>query len=326
MNTHTDTLTQDVTSDQVPVPSNTETNSSEALLNVPNITAPSLASSAMLVDLSISKWEGKKKDKRASKAVTTNNGAQDGVANVHKKLLGNCKELQDVLTQGGKIRNTIHYGMTLPWSDKGTRLLPTAMYFDYTTKMSGAIAEFDTLVSTFLSAYQWEISQAQAKLGSLFDITEYPTTDELASKFNVSLTYTPLPDAGDFRVDIPNDAMNEIKKTYSDYYSRSISSAMNDIWTRLHEALTRMSERLDYAGKDDKKTFRDTLVTNVMDIVNILDKCNLTNDSQMSACKNKLTDMLYGITPEVLRESDETRADTKRNIDKVIASLPSLEV
>ena len=326
MNTQTDTLTQDTTVGQDPAPTNVEKQGRESLLSEPNITTPSLASSAMLVDLSISKWEGKKKDKRASEDVATNNNAESGVANVHKKLLGNCKELKDILSKGGHIRNNVHYAMTLPWSDTGTRLLPTAMYFDYTKEMSKEVNEFDSLVSTFLSSYQWEISQAQAKLGDLFDITEYPTTDELASKFSVNVTYAPLPDTGDFRVDIPNDAIAEIKQTYSSHYARSIDSAMNDIWTRLHDTLTRMSERLDYTGKDDKKTFRDTLVSNVISMVDILDKCNLTQDSHMSACKNKLEDIFYGVTPDVLRESDETRADTKRNIDKVIATLPSLEV
>ena len=55
--------------------------------------APSISSSAMLVELSISTWTGRKLDKQASQVVTTTNNASSGVANVHKKLLGDCAEL-----------------------------------------------------------------------------------------------------------------------------------------------------------------------------------------------------------------------------------------
>lgn len=62
-------------------------------MNAPTINAPSIASSAVLIDLSISTWTGRKLDKRASNDVTASNNAAKGVANVHKKLLGDCAEL-----------------------------------------------------------------------------------------------------------------------------------------------------------------------------------------------------------------------------------------
>ena len=43
-------------------------------------TAPTLGSSAMLVEVNISNWVGRKKDKRASEDVVTQNHAAAGVA------------------------------------------------------------------------------------------------------------------------------------------------------------------------------------------------------------------------------------------------------
>ena len=95
-------------------------NVSDTLTN----SAPSISSSAMLVELSISTWTGRKLDKRASQDVTSTNNAVTGVANVHKKLLGDCAELDIIQKFVGNVRN-IHYAMTMPWSDTGIRLLPT---------------------------------------------------------------------------------------------------------------------------------------------------------------------------------------------------------
>jgi hypothetical protein len=103
--------------------------------------APSIGSSAMLVELQISQWTGRKKDKRASATVTSQNYADTGTAAVNKKLLGHCEELDAIHKFTANARN-IHYSMTMPWSDSGMRLLPTAQYFAYHKQMTELQNEF----------------------------------------------------------------------------------------------------------------------------------------------------------------------------------------
>ena len=293
--------------------------------NVPNITTHSISSSAMLVEFGVSQWMGRKKDKKASADVAMDNHAETGVASVSKKLLGTCVELDTVHKLTGNIRN-IHYGMTMPWSDTGLRLLPTAQYFKYHQIMSAGGTEYWRLVAGFLGVFEWLKSQAQAKLGDLYNPAEYPTLAEIERKFAFNLSYIPLPDAGDFRVDVGNDALAQVKTDYEEYYGRQITNAMNDVWARLHDVLTRMSSQLSYKSDGKKEVFRDSLVGNVIDMVELLDVCNVTGDSQMAALKAKLSDAMYGVTADVLREDTFTRDDTKRTVDQIIASLPSLEV
>mgnify|MGYP001340250210 FL=1 len=291
----------------------------------PLTNTPSISSSATLVELGISKWTGRKLDKRASADVASANYAKTGVANVHKKLLGDCAELKAIDTIVGVAR-TAHYSMTMPWSDTGLRLLTTKAYFKYHETMTEIQASFDDCVNTFLQAYDWEITQAQAKLGDLFNRNDYPTTESLGNKFGFRLSYMPLPEAGDFRLDINNEAQAEMKTHYETYYTTQLNNAMNDIWQRAFKCLSNMSERLDYASHESKKVFRDTLVTNVLDIVDLLSVCNVTNDSQMEAMRMKLEDTLQGVTPDALREDEFLRAETKKSVDEVIKSLPSLDI
>lgn len=287
--------------------------------------APTISSSSMLVELSISTWTGRKKDKRASEDVTSMNHAAAGVAAVNKKLLGDCAELIAVQKFTANLRNA-HYAMTMPWSDTGLRLLPTTQYFKYHQQMTALQTEYERLVQLFLDAYDWEISQAQTKLGDLFLRDDYPTLDSLRKKFRFGLTYIPLPDAGNWIIDLQNDAAEELRAHYENYYSTQLSGAMNDVWKRTYEALSRMSERLDYADHEQKKVFRDTLVSNVIDMVELLNVCNVTGDSQMSALAMKLDDALRGVTPDALREDGYLRAETKRAVDDVIKALPSIDL
>ena len=296
-----------------------------AMQAAPAIATPTISSSAMLVELSIGAWTGRKKDKKASEEVTTNKGAAVGVAAVNKKLLGDCAELDAIQKFVANTRNA-HYASTLPWSDTGLRLLPTAAFFTYQHNMTALQGEFNTLVDKFLAAYDWEITQAQVKLGDLFNADEYPTADRLREKFRFRTNYIPLPEVGDWRVDMEKETVATLQEHYNSYYSGALETAMKDVWGRMHEALAKMSERLDYTDDANKKIFRDSLVDNVIDIIDLLRDFNVTGDSQMEAMRQQLEEAMRGVTPDALREDQSFRADTKRNIDALIKALPSLDI
>ena len=88
-----------------------------------------------------------------------------------------------------------------------------------------------------------------------------------------------------------------------------------------------MSERLTTDGEHKhKKTFRDTLVTNLVDVVDLLQTCNITKNTQMENMRMDLEDTLRGVTPDALRASESLRINTKAAIDKAIMELPSLDI
>ena len=290
------------------------------------IEVPSLASSAMLVELSISVWTGRKKDKRESKTVANQNYADSGVVSVNKMLLGDCDKLKAINELRGKMRNHVHYAMTMPWSDVGTvRLLSTKAYPDYHQQMTALIAEGEKLVDEFVDDFDFAKARAQAQLGNLYVHDDYPTAEQIRSKFGFRLNYSPIPDAGDFRVDIGNEAVAQLKADYEKFYGDQLSKAMGDVWKRMHTALTNMSDKLtDSNGK--KQVFRDTLVSNALSMVDLLTTCNVTGDSQMEAMRQRLESTLRGVTPEGLRDDEFLRAETKSKVDDILKSLPSLDI
>lgn len=291
----------------------------------PTINTPSISSAAVLVELSISTWTGRKLDKTVSNEITATKHAQKGTANVNKKILGDCAELDAVQKFAANVRNA-HYAMTLPWSDTGLRLLTTKNYFGYQQQLTALQAEFNNLVEKFLAAYGWEVGQAQVRLGALFNANDYPSADSIRDKFKFNINYMPVPEAGDFRLDVSNEANKQLAEHYNNYYQTQLKTAMQDVWTRAHSALSKMSERLDYADHQTKKIFRDSLVDNVLEVVELMDTCNITGDTHMSAIKTKLRDALSGVTPDALRQDEYYRLETKRKVDEAIASLPSINL
>lgn len=277
----------------------------------------------MLVELSISSWTGRKKDKAASADVTIQNSARSGVASVNKKLLGDCAELVAVQKFAANVR-TSHYAMTMPWSDSGMRLLPTTMYFKYHEQISALQAEFDRLVEQFLDAYDWEVVQAQAKLGTLFHRDEYPTVDSLRDKFGFRLSYIPLPDAGDWRVDIENDAQNALREQYSVFYGKQVEGAMRDIWERLHTHLVRFVSQLNVDEEGKKGKIYASTMENVLQLTDLLEATNYTGDPSLTLAQNRIRAALDGVDKDDLVRNDGFREDTKKAMQAAIDALPGM--
>lgn len=276
--------------------------------------APSISSSAMLVELNISVWTGRKFDKQVSAEIDSQKHTTTRAGNYNKKLFAD-EPIFDAIGKFAGNARTFHYYATMPWSDSGLRLLTTKMYFDYQAQITQKQSEFYQLTQKFLDHYDDMIARAHTKLGSLFNPEDYPTKDEVASKFRFSVKYCPVPEVGDFRVDVNNEALQFLQTSYSEYYDEQIKNAYADVWQRTHEALLNMSNKL--AG-EKKQIFRDSLVSNVTEVVDLLDAFNITDDPKMRQARSKIQSALSGITPEALREDDALRLDTKQRVDDLL--------
>jgi hypothetical protein len=301
----------------------------------PNIEVPTIGSSAVQVTVNFSQSAFRRLDRKESEKVTTANGAIKKAASVHKSLLPQCEQLTAIHLFVGRSR-TAHYSMTLPWCDKGPRLLPTANLAAFHEHITGIQDKFNELCEAFYAVYPWEVAEAEAARGGAgtltndrngqFDTSLYPPLEEVRKKFKMSIAYMPVPERGGFITDLQADASVMVNDHYDEFYRSATSSAMNEVWKKLYVPLQNMSERLDYPTRKENTKFRDTLVSNVMDIVSLLKVFNITNDPHLEACRVKLEEALYGVTPDGLRDDDTFRAQTKRSVDAVLKTLPSIDL
>ena len=289
---------------------------------LPELTIPSISSSALRVGLSISAPTMRKQDKRATSQVISHNNARKGSANVSKKLImSNAHE--DMTRLIAQIR-AFHREQTVPWGDLGDRLVSNQNLIDYKNNMAQLEDEFWDGAQQILADYPQAVAQAQLQLGDMFNESEYPSVEVLRRKFKFSLVFEAVPDVGDFRVDIGNQAASEMREQYKQVLSDRINAVHQDLAERLAEPLQRMSKGLDYHEGEKPSGFRDTLVDNVLSIVDLMRSCNLNGNAHIAGIQQDLRDTLKGVTPDGLRRDPNLRADTKRKVDAIIKNLPSL--
>jgi hypothetical protein len=280
----------------------------------------------MLVDLNISVWTGRKQDKRVSEEIDAAKSTKTKAGNYHKKLLAGTQKLDDLQKLVTGIR-AWHYAQTLPWSDGGSRLLPMKNFFDYKATLNDLETQFNEAVEAFLTDYPTLVSAAAFQLGDLFDSEEYPNADRLRDKFRFRFVFLPVPDVGDFRIDINEQHKEELKAQYESFYENKLSEAMQDAWARLHECLSKMSEKLANApsprmtkdGEVYTQIFRDSLVTNAVELCELLTKLNVTNDAKLENARKTLESLIVGVSPKDLREDEHMRLDVKSKVDEILS-------
>jgi hypothetical protein len=277
----------------------------------------SIASSAVLIDLNISVWTARKLDKNVSKEIDINKNTTIKAGNYNKHILAGSDQLEKITKLAGEIREW-HGRQTLPWSDTGTRLLPMTNFFDYKQQLGVYEAEFKSRINTFIQQYPNIIQSMVYKLGNLFDRSEYPDADKIESKFNLRYTIMPVPETKDFRVDIADDIREEMQKEYQKAYEGRVETAMSDAWSRLHNTLEHMVDRL---SGDDKKIFRNSLVDNALELTNLLTRLNVTKDPKLEQARQALEQSLVGVTADDLRESQGARQEILSRVNEIMESI-----
>jgi hypothetical protein len=291
----------------------------------------SIASSAMLVEMSISTWTARKLDKKVSTQVDFDKGTKTRAGNYNKNLLAGTGFL-DTITKYAATARAWHLSQTLPWSDNGLRLLPMSNFLTYKSQLATLEKNYMALVDKFIIAYPNLVSAAAFQLGDLFDRSEYPEADTIARKFKFTVNYLPVPMAGDFRVDIGEEAKAEIIASCEDIYNERLNNAMKDAWTRLHECLMRMSERLsvdvvdsdvpESHGKVQKgRIFRDSLIENAVELTTLLKHFNLTKDANMEQARTELENAIKNHDADDLRESFVAREAVKSKVDDILSKF-----
>ena len=192
----------------------------------------SISSSAVLAELNISIWTANKLDKGATDSVLASNSASSGSAQVRKNLMAGTNKRKKIADYGARAR-LYHNQTTLPWSDKGSRLLPTSLFMEYKQNMNTIERNMNAMIQDFFDSYDDLVLDAKLHLGSLFNANDYPSIDSLKDKFGFKLVFSPLPESNDFRLDIPQMDMQELASKYESAFNDRLNDAMRENWDKL---------------------------------------------------------------------------------------------
>ncbi len=261
-----------------------------------NDMAQALTSNYMLVDTTIRRFGGFKKDKQASEDVTRNAGATSNSAKVTKDLLAGARaELSNVTTKQAAVRDYLKR-MTLPWSSNGegrsntgARLLAVAKSIEFLSGYKHLHTDYAVALSEFLAVYDVRRAQAMQNLNALADPSDYPSRDEVEQLFSVDLEMIPVPAPSDFsRLAVPAALSESLGGIIAKKQTKAMENAMSDLNERIVAELKRMAVVLGKHGAGEKTRIYGSLVSNLSGLVGLLKSSNFSNNERLDELADKL--------------------------------------
>ena len=278
------------------------------------MTDTNIASRALIVNMNVSQWSGRKLDKTVTKEVTDAHAASEDAGRFNKLLIDK-EALAPVQKIAGAARLYL-YAQTLPWGDNGDRVLMSSNYFAFSTRMREYEVAFKDAVDTLVEKYNEFVDRARFRLNSMFVESDYPDVSEIQDKFNMRYSIKPVPVANDFRVDMSDDVVEEIKAQIAADTGRVVQIAMDTVWAEIKDTMSHLHNKLS----DPKAIFKAGTIESIQDLIERIPHLNLTDDPELKKFHAELKANLSGLDPKELRKDELVRKyaaeDTKRIMDQ----------
>lgn len=275
-----------------------------------------LTTQAMTVNLSIGIWQGYRLDKDASRKVTQDAGAASDAARVNKHLVPK-ESLAAVVTASNAVR-THFYANTLPWRDNGDRLLPRKLFMKFSQEHGQLVSAFNEEVRKFLDEqYPSAIAKAEFRMGAMFKRDDYPAVSELRRKFYAALDIDAIATAGDFRVEIDAAEAEKVRASMEAALEQRMQAAAGDVWKRMAETVTYFQQRM----ADPKAVFRDSTVTNIADMLDLVPGLNVLDDPEIEKVRTMIAKAFGSLDAKDIRKDPVHRAELAGEAQKIIDTM-----
>lgn len=280
-----------------------------------------LSEKAILVKLSISLPGNTRTDANIT-AETILKHAMGAKAGRWLKQLYPDEAMTPLVRLSGEIR-TWHYEHSLPWTDEGYRILPTAHHGEYTDKMREFRRAYESARDTFIDRLPEWIDWARQAHNGTFDISNYPEPEKLARKFGFGLDFSPIPSGADFRCEVSQEDIDAMAQQVNERVELATNAARLDLWQRLEAPIKAMADKLAEPDRADGKApiFRDSLVGNLRAIVDLIPALNVTSDPALATFAEEVRSKLTACEPDTLRESKATRDQTAKAAADILSRM-----
>lgn len=276
-----------------------------------------LSERALLVSLNVRQWNGRKLDKSETEVVLTRASAVRGAARVNKSLLPEAQTLIKIQKLTGDIR-TFVYKRSAPWAE-GMQIMQSSGYLDFMNDFRNLKSQWDKLVDDFIFEYPQLVQEAQNSLGALFNPQDYPDLHTLRDRFSLEVKFMPVPNAADWRVQLGDDAIADLKADVERQVKAGQEAAMNAVFERIFNVAKNAHERLS----NPKAIFRDSLVENAVELCELLPTLNITNDPRVDKLKRVLETSIGKHDPKTLRTDANKRKKTADAMRQVMDKMGS---
>jgi len=283
-----------------------------------------IRSRALLVIVNVKEWSAQVTAEDLRDQLVFDNGIQDAELIRATKSVLPKESLAKLRTAANKITSTFKR-WSMPWGNVwSTRILAATAYPDARKEIMDAITEYDALVISELesigasgqSRYAEAKERAKTLLGGAYRETDYPTLDQVKTRFRASFRTMSIPDGADIRVDLSRDIIDQIRAEEKQFAQDAVTAAMDTLYDEMAAMIERLTAALDEEVVDPQVK----VAALQAELQTILATPGALTPEKLAAFETELTEIQNGKKATAIRE------DLFKSVARFASRVPQLNI
>lgn len=213
--------------------------------------------------------------------------------------------------------------VTLPFPEPGVRLLNQNLLGHFASTMQTYRERLQEAARDLAGEYDQMKSEAQRRLGALFNPSDYPAS--LDGLFDLEVSYPTIEPPG-YLMALHPDVYQAEQARVRERFESAVELAEQAFATELQRLTAHLAERLTGLHDGQPKIFRDSAVENLREFFERFRRLNIRSSSELDALVEQAQQTITGIEPQTLRDSNRLRQMVARDFEQIQASVGELLV
>ena len=213
--------------------------------------------------------------------------------------------------------------VTLPFPDAGIRLLPQNSLSTFASTMQTYRERLQESARELGGQYEQIKSEAERRLGTLFNASDYPTT--LDGLFDLEVSY-PTIEPPNYLMALHPDVYQQEQARVRERFESAVELAEQGFATELQRLTAHLAERLTGLHDGQPKVFRDSAVENLREFFERFRQLNIRSGPELDALVEQAQQTINGVEPQTLRDSNRLRQMVARDFEQIQARVGEMLV
>jgi hypothetical protein len=208
--------------------------------------------------------------------------------------------------------------VTLPFPEPGIRLLPQNSLAMFARTMETSREQLHKAVHQLADEYNHLKQEAQNRLGSLYNASDYPQT--LDGLFDLEVSY-PTIEPPSYLMALNPDVYRAEQARIRERFESAVELAEQTFATELQRLTAHLAERLRGTTDGQPKIFRDSAVENLREFFERFRRLNIRSNTDLDTLVEEAEQVISGIEPQQLRDSNRLRQMVANDFQQIQAAV-----